>query len=69
MSEIQQAKDNCLEAGSSSVCRVNGSRPGGEKSKRGPCHKCNTMDHSEQGYDDKVRKHFAKHTRQSVKNV
>ena len=59
-SEIQQAKDNCLEAGSSSVCGVTGSKPGGGKSKKGACHHCNTMAHSEQGFSDEVRKKLSK---------
>ena len=35
-SEIQQAKDNCLEAGGSSVCGIFGSNPVKEKPKCGP---------------------------------
>ena len=35
-SEIQQAKDNCLEAGNTSVCEVTGSGSSGVKSKK-PC--------------------------------
>ena len=59
-SEIQQAEDNCLEAGSSSVCGVSGSKPSGGKSKKSACHSCNTMNHSEQGFTDEVRKKFCK---------
>ena len=59
-SEIQQAKDNCLEAGSSSVCGVTGAKPGGGKSKKSACHSCNTMSHSEQGFTDEVRKKLCK---------
>ena len=60
-SEIQQAKDNCLEAGSSSVCGVSGSKPsGGKFKKKSACHSCNTMNHSEQGFTDEVRKKFCK---------
>jgi hypothetical protein len=49
-SEIQQAKDNCLEAGGTSVCGISGTNPGGGKSKRDACHRCNTTEHSEQGF-------------------
>ena len=55
-SEIQQAKVNCLEAGGSSVCGIFGSKPSEGKSKMWPCNRCNTVEHSEQGYDEEVRK-------------
>ena len=59
-SEIQQEKDNCLEAGSPSVCGVSWSKPSGGKSKKSACHRCNTMNHSEQGFTDEVRKKLCK---------
>ena len=59
-SEIQQAKDNCLEAGNSSVCGVSGSKPSGVKSKKSACHSCNTMSHSDQGFSMEVRKKLCK---------
>ena len=54
-SEIQQAKDNCLE-----VRGVSGSKPSGGKFKKSACHSCNTMAHSEQGFSDEVRKKLCK---------
>ena len=60
-SEIQQAKDNCLEVGSSSVCGVSGGRPGGGKPKQlAACHRCNTMSHSDKGFTPEVREKFCK---------
>ena len=42
--EIQQAKDKCLEAGGASVSGISGVKPGGGKSKKGTCHRCNTTE-------------------------
>ena len=64
-SEIQQAKENCLEAGSSSICGVSGGQPG-KKSKWEPkgelsaCHRCNTTSHSSKGFSLDVREKFCK---------
>ena len=64
-SEIQQAKENCLEAGSSSICGVSGGQPG-KKSKGEPkgemsaCHRCNTTSHSSKGLSLDVREKFCK---------
>ena len=54
-SEIQQAKDNCLEAGNTSVCGMSGSSSSGVKSKK-PCMCCNSMSHNEQGMGMAARK-------------
>ena len=54
-SEIQQAKDNCLESGNTSVCGVTGSGSSGVKSKK-PCSGCNTMSHNEQGMTTGARR-------------
>ena len=54
--EIQQAKDDCLEAGEASVSGIFGFKPGGGKSKKGACHRCNKTEHSEQGFFEDVRK-------------
>ena len=51
-SEIQQAKDNCLEAGNTSVCGVSGSGSSDAKPKK-PCMFCNTMSHKLTGEDRK----------------
>ena len=51
------------------MCGISGSKPGGGKSKRGPCHRCNSMEHSEQGYFEEVRKNSAALIKQSAKNV
>ena len=59
-SEIQQAKDNCLEAGNTSVCGVTGSGYSGAKSKK-PCLHCNTMSHNERGMGMGARKNTLKH--------
>ena len=40
----------------SSVCGISGFKPGGRKSKKGACHRCNTKEHSEQGFFEDVRK-------------
>ena len=58
-SEIQQAKDNCLEAGNTSVCGVSGSSSSGVKSKK-PCMCCNSMSHNEQGMGMGARKKHCK---------
>ena len=56
-SEIQQAKDNCQESGSSSVNQVSG----GEKSKKEKeCFNCCTTSHNEQGFSREVRKKLCK---------
>ena len=62
-SEIQQAKDNCLEVGSSSVCGVSGGQSGGGKPKPkqlSACHRCNTMTHYDKGFTPEVRENFCK---------
>ena len=58
-SEIQQAKDNCLQAGNTSVCGVTGSGSSGVKFKK-PCMHCNTMSHNEQGLGMGARKKHCK---------
>ena len=69
-SEIQQAKDNCLEVGSSSVCGVSGGRPDGGKPKQlAACHRCNTMSHSDTGFTPEVREKFCKGFKAKCKNV
>ena len=61
-SEIQQAKDNCLEVGSSSMCGVSGGQPGGGKKPKelSACHRCNTTSHSNKGFSLEVRENFCK---------
>ena len=59
-SEIQQAKDNCLESGNTSVCGVSGSGSSGFKSKKKSCTNCNTTSHNEQGFSGGVRKKHCK---------
>jgi hypothetical protein len=61
-SEIQQAKDNCLEVGSSSMCGVSGEQAGGGKKPRKPkaCYCCNTTTHSDKGFTHEVREKFCK---------
>ena len=61
-SEIQQAKDNCLEVGSSSVCGVSGGQSGGGKKPKqlNACHSCNTKTHSDKGFTPEVREKFCK---------
>lgn len=49
--EIQQAKENCLEAGSTSMCGVSGGPPGKKpKGELSACHRCNTTSHSSKGF-------------------
>ena len=56
-SEIQEAKDNCQESGSSSVNQVSG----GERSKKEKeCFNCCTTSHNEQGFSREVRKKLCK---------
>ena len=55
-SEIQQAKDNCLESGNTSVCGVSGSGSSGTKSEETSCISCNTTSHNEQGLDRSQKK-------------
>ena len=57
-SEIQQAKDNCLESGNSSVCGVSGSS--GFSSKKKSCTNCNTNNHNEAGFSEEARKKHCK---------
>ena len=60
-SEIAQAKENCLEAGSSSICGVSGGTP--EKKSKGDlsaCHRCNANDHSSKGFSLEVREKHCK---------
>ena len=45
-SEIQQAKDNCLDAGSSSMCKLSGQEAGGGKKPKA-CYNCNKTTHSD----------------------
>ena len=60
-SEIQQAKENCLEAGSTSMCGVSGGPPKGKpKGELSPCHRCNTTSHSSKGFSLEVREKFCK---------
>ena len=61
-SEIQQAKDNCLDAGSSLMCGVSGEQAGGGKKPRKPkaCYCCNTTTHSDKGFTHEVREKFCK---------
>ena len=55
-SKIAQAKENCLEAGSSSMCGVSGGTPGKKaKGDLSACHRCNTKDHSSKGFSLEVR--------------
>ena len=61
-SEIQQAKDNCLEVGAG-VCGVSGGQAGGGKKKPkqlAACHRCNTTSHSDKGFTLEVREKFCK---------
>ena len=55
-SKIQQAKDNCLDAGSSSMCGVSGQQAGGKKKPKDPkaCYCCNKTTHSEKGFTHEV---------------
>ena len=59
-SEIQQAKDNCIESGNTSVCGVSGSGSSGFKSKKTSCTNCNTTSHNEQGFSGGVRRKHCK---------
>ena len=69
-SEIQQAKENCLEAGSTSMCGVTGGPPKGKpKGELSPCYRCNTMSHSSKGFSLEVRENFARPSKPSVKSV
>ena len=60
-SEIQQAKENCLEFGSSSMRGVSGGSP--EKKSKGElsaCYRCNTTSHSSKGFSLEVREKHCK---------
>ena len=60
-SEIQQAKENCLEAGSTSMSGVTGGPPKGKpKGELSPCHRCNTTSHSSKRFSLEVRENFCK---------
>ena len=56
-SEIQQAKDNCLDAGSSSMCKLSG-QEAGKKPKK--CFNCNKTTHSDKGFSCEIREKFCK---------
>ena len=67
--EIAQAKGNCLEVRSSSVCGVSGVKPGGGKKRElAACHSCNTMSHSDKGCSREVREKFCKAFKAKCKN-
>ena len=58
-SEIQQAKDNCLDAGSSSMCGLSGQQAeGGKKPKASFC--CNKTTHSDKGFSWEIREKYCK---------
>ena len=59
-SEISQAKENCLEAGSSSMCGVSGGTPKKPKGGWSAGHSCNTKDHSAKGFSMEVREKHCK---------
>ena len=56
-SEIQEAKDNCQDSGSSTVNQVSG---GGKSMKVKDCFNCGTSSHSEQGFSREVREKLCK---------
>ena len=61
-SEIQQAKDNCLDAGSSLMCGVSGQQAGEGKKPKDPkaCYCCNKTTHSDKGFTHEVREKYCK---------
>ena len=59
-SEISQAKENCLESGSSSMMGVSGGDCKKPKGGWSVCHSCNTKDHSAKGFSKEVRKENCK---------
>ena len=58
-SEIQQAKDNCLDAGSSSMCGLSGQEAGGGKKPKA-CYCCNKTTHSDKGFSREIREKYCK---------
>ena len=60
-SDIQQAMDNCLDAGSSLMCGVSGQQAGGGKKPKDPkaCYCCNKTTHSDKGFSQ-VREKYCK---------
>ena len=59
-SEISQAKENCLESGSSSMMGMSGGDRTKPKSGWSACRCCNTKDHSAKGFSEEVRKESCK---------
>ena len=59
-SEISQAKENCLESGSSSMMGISGGDRKKPKGGWSTCHFCNTKDHSAKGFSKEVRKENCK---------
>ena len=55
-------KDNCLDAGSSSMCGVSGQQAGGGKKPKDPkaCYCCNKITHSDKGFTHEVREKYCK---------
>ena len=55
-SEISQARENCLESGSSSMMGMSGGDRKKPKGGWSVCNMCNTKDHSAKGFSKEVRK-------------
>ena len=64
-SAIQQAKDNCQDAGSASMSKLSGQESGGKKVNK--CWHCNLTTHSDKGFGKEIREKFCKAAKHKCK--
>ena len=64
-SAIQQAKDNCQDAGSALMSKLSGQENGGKKTLK--CFHCNKTTHSDKGFTKEIREKFCKAAKHKCK--